>query len=146
MQGQQEDEDYTGVVTAAMMWDMLPADAVAALCPEAGVTPPDAEGAAFEIACSQARRKAVEPILPWIEVLSVIAAEIEGIATIRPTVPYLTPDEARMLQDWRDQFDMQAHDIILPASCAIIAVLVERGFLQVTDRGRTGTLDAFIGS
>lgn len=146
MQEQQADEDYTGVITAAMMWDMLAADVVVPLCPEAGIIPPDAEGAAFEKACSQARRQVIEPLMPWIEVLSVIAAEIEGIATIRPVVPLLTHEEKLQLQELRDQFDMQAHDIILPAACAIVSVLVERGFLQVTDRGRTGTFDAFIGN
>lgn len=140
------DEDYTGVVTAAMLWDMLPAETVVPLCAEAGVTPPGPEGAAFEQASSQARRDAIRPLLPWIEVLSVIAAEIEGIATIRPVHPPLLPIEREALQGLRDQFEMQAHDIIVPAACAIISVLVERGFMAVTDRGQAATLDAFIGS
>lgn len=145
---QDQQEDYTAVITAAMLWDMLPAEAVVPLCAEAGVTPPDAEGAAYEQAASEARRAVVGPLLPWIEILSVIAAEVEGIATIRPA-PGTTATAAalsRSLRETRDQFEMQAHDIIVPAACAIISVLTERGFLAVTSRGQAATLDAFIGS
>lgn len=141
---QDQQEDYTAVVTAAMLWDMLPAEAVVPLCAEAGVTPPDAEGAAYEQASSDARRAAIGPLLPWIELLSVIAAEIEGIATVRPAPGAAT--QAQQLRQARDQFEMQAHDIIVPAACAIISVLTERGFLAVTGRGQAATLDAFIGS
>jgi hypothetical protein len=143
---QEQQEDYTGVITASMLWDMLPAEAVVPLCAEAGVIPPDAEGAAFERACSDARRAVIRPLLPWIEVLSVIAAEIEGIVSVRSISPSPSPQETRMIQEARDMFEMAAHDHILPAACAIISILVERGFLQVTDRGRAPTLDAFIGS
>lgn len=145
MQDQQE-TDYTSVVTASMMWDMLPAEAVLPLCGEAGVTPPDPEGATFELASSEARREVIRPLLPWIEVLSVIAAEIEGIAHVRPSRLPVTPEEQQVLQSSRDIFEMHAHDTIVPAACAIISILVERGFLQVTSRGSTATLDAFIGS
>lgn len=143
---QDQQVDYTGVVTASMMWDMLPAEAVLPLCPEAGVIPPDAEGAAYELACSEARRAGIRTLLPWIEVLAVIAAEIEGIANVRPVRAFLSPAETQALQESRDAFELTAHDIIVPAACAIISVLTERGFLQVSDRGRAGTLDAFIGS
>lgn len=142
---QDQAEDYTAVVTAAMLWDMLPAEAVIPLCAEAGVTPPGPEGAAVELAASQARRDAIGPLLPWIEILACIAAEIEGIATIRPVVPSPGPLQARELQAARDQHDLDAHDAIVPAACAIISVLTERGFLAVTPRGRTATLDAFTG-
>lgn len=143
---QDTDEDYTAVVTAAMLWDMLPAEAVPVLCGEAGVTPPGPDGAACELASSQARRDVIRPLLPWVEVLSVIAAEIEGIATIRPVAPPVLPIEHEALRALRDQFDMQAHDIILPAATAIISTLVGRGFLSVTARGQAATLDAFTGS
>ena len=131
------------MITASMLWDMLPAEAVIPLCPEAGVTPPDADGAAFELARSQARRGVIGPLLPWIEVLSAIAAEIESIAMVRPAGPL--PHDAEALQQERDLYAMKAHDILLPGACAIISMLVDRGFLQVTDRGRAGTLSAFTG-
>jgi len=157
---QDQAEDYTGVVTAAMLWDMLPAEAVVPLCAEIdGITPPGPDGAAFELAASDARRAAIGPLLPWIEVLSVIAAEIEGIATIRPVsvtrddstvtvTPTAAPtaEQLRQLRQERDQFEMDAHDIIVPAACAIVSLLVDRGFLKVTDRGQAATLDAFTGS
>lgn len=142
---QDQQEDYTGVVTASMMWDMLPAEAVIPLCPEAGITPPDAEGAAYELACSNARREAIGSLLPWIEVLGVIAAEIEGIANVRSPGQVLTREEQQFLQENRDLFEMSAHDMIVPAACAIISILVERGFLQVTGRGRTASLGSFLG-
>lgn len=146
MQDQQADEDYTPVVTAAMMWDMLPAEVVVPLCAEAGLIPPDTEGAAVELDRSETRRAAIRPLMPWIEVLAVIAAEIEGLAMVRPAGPYPSPMEAEILRASRDHFELHAHEIIEPAACAIISILVERGFLHVTDRGRAGNLDAFIGT
>lgn len=145
---QDQQEDYTAVITAAMLWDMLPAAAVVPLCAEAGVTPPDAEGAAYEQAASEKRRSVIGPLLPWIEVLAVIAAEIEGIATIRPApgTEATAAALAQALAETRDRFEMQAHDIIVPAACAIISVLTERGFLAVTSRGQAATLDAFTGN
>lgn len=138
--------DYTSVVTSAMLWDMLPAEAVLPLYPDAGLPAPDQEGADFELAASKARRDVISRLLPWIETLSVIAVEIEAIATIRPAAAYLSPLGQQKLREARDSFELRAHDIVVPAACAIISLLVERGFLSVTDRGRTGTLDAFIGS
>ena len=145
---QQAEEDYTGVVTAAMLWDMLPAEAVLPLCAEAGITPPAAEGAALEQAASEARRAAIGPLLPWIEVLAVIAAEIEGIAAVRPPGSYtgMAPLESKILHENRSLYELHAHDIILPAACAIISILTERGFLAVTPRGQAATIDAFTGN
>lgn len=129
--------DYTATVTAAMLWDMLEPEFVPFFCEDAGVTIPDADVAAKESAASIARRRNVMVLYPMIEVFSVIAAEIDALVNIRPGILGETPEE---LAELRDQWEMQAHGTILPASLSIIAQLTERGYLEVTDKARTGKL------
>ena len=130
--------DYTAAITTAMLYDMLESEFVPFFCEDAGITIPDADVAARESAASIARRANVMVLYPMIETFSVIAAEIDAIVNIRPG-DFATEDQVEV-GTLRDQWEEQAHGTILPATVAIIAQLAERGYLQVTDKARTGPL------
>ena len=131
--------DYEKVVTAAMLWDMVEPEFVPFICEDAGITLPASDVAEKESAASIARRGNVMVLFPMVEVFSVLAAEIDAIVNIRP--PENSPaEDLEEISLLREEWTAQAHSTILPASLAIIGQLVDRGYLEVTDKARAGKL------
>jgi len=128
--------DFSPMLKRRFVWDLVPCNVVPTSFPAFGLNNGSAEGMVFEHQASHDRMSVVSPLIDVIDISTGLVSEIIAGTIIDLPGPGTAENlEKQIGADYRSLIETSYKRVLTSGVTAIIANLVEMGFLEIVGEG-----------